>query len=500
MHEKEEGNPCGGSNSEETIEYDLSSGTPKKVVVGNTEIVISSERGAPSKSSETITVHGSTVAVKGLEIVIRTGTGPKCAEGPTGIVLSNDFTHIDKLTRGAIEAADSGGKYSVLEMRTPPGEGVALHTNRNEREVFYVLEGEWDVRVGDASRMLKAGDVANVSPSQPHAMRNAGETEGRALFFVSPGGLERFFREAEGLKPDSAERKGLEERFGIKVLRREFPIGEELFKKHQTTLRMVEIPDGEFEMGSPESDDLSSPIDRDGKAIWDERPQHRVKITKPFALGKFPVTVAQFRAFVKDCKYQTETQGKGKVGSTGLDLKTGQVETRPEFDWEKPGFTQTENHPVTCVNWKDAEAFCKWLSDKTGKCFRLPTEAEWEYACRGGRRTRFYNGDSIEGVNQIANVADELLSEQWVQNMDPPAPNKVILQNGSTGSMANPLPKGTRLDLVAYYDNSTGNPLNPSSPPRRVTFGEQTTDEMCFAFLSYTMDKEPAGGSFQLFK
>jgi formylglycine-generating enzyme required for sulfatase activity len=198
---------------------------------------------------------------------------------------------------------------------------------------------------------------------------------------------------------------------------------------------MVEVQPGEFEMGSPDSDDL---------AQADEKPQHCVRITRPFALSKFPITVGQFRAFVKDRKYRTETQRSGK-GSTGLDLNTGKVETRKDFTWENPGFSQTDDHPVTCVSWNDARAFCEWLSDKTGERFRLPTEAEWEYACRAGRKLRFYNGDKIDGVKDIANVADELLSKQWVQKVEPPVENTVILQSGAEGTMANPLPKGTPL-------------------------------------------------------
>ena len=67
----------------------------------------------------------------------------------------------------------------------------------------------------------------------------------------------------------------------------------------------------------------------------------------------------------------------------------------------KPGFEQTDQHPVVNVSWNDAVAFAEWLSRKEGKTYRLPTEAEWEYACRAGTTTRYFCGDDAEGLAEV---------------------------------------------------------------------------------------------------
>ncbi len=134
-------------------------------------------------------------------------------------------------------------------------------------------------------------------------------------------------------------------------------------------MTMVLIPAGEFLMGSADTD-------KDGAAA--EKPQHRVPITKPFWLGMHHVTVGQFRKFVEESKH---------------DAGTG---------WQKPFPSQTDNHPVVHVSWSDAKAFCDWLSRKEGKKYRLPTEAEWEYACRAGTRTKYGFGDDESNLGDYA--------------------------------------------------------------------------------------------------
>jgi formylglycine-generating enzyme len=185
-------------------------------------------------------------------------------------------------------------------------------------------------------------------------------------------------------------------------------------------MKLVEVPAGNFYMGSPATDPDAQP---------DENPLHLVKISKPFLMGKYPVTFGQFRTFVEETGYQTEGESAGS-GSTGLDLTTGKVETKPDYTWKQwlredkknpSGFRQTDKHPVVCVSWKDAQQFCEWLSQKEGKQYRLPTEAEWEYACRAGTATRFYSGDDEESLQHVANIADLSLQEKWVWGTtDPP--------------------------------------------------------------------------------
>jgi formylglycine-generating enzyme len=181
-------------------------------------------------------------------------------------------------------------------------------------------------------------------------------------------------------------------------------------------MELVLIPAGDFLMGAPDSDPDAAP---------NEKPQHRVKITKPMLMGRTEVTVGQFRKFVEEEAYSTEGE-RNRKGSFGLDLKTGMVEPRPEYTWlswlkkdpKRPvDFEQTDDHPVVCVSWEDARNFCRWLSGKEGIDYRLPTEAEWEYACRAGTTTRYSNGDDENALKDMANIADKSLQEKWIMEI-----------------------------------------------------------------------------------
>ena len=122
---------------------------------------------------------------------------------------------------------------------------------------------------------------------------------------------------------------------------------------------MVVIPAGSFDMGSPDSEDGQGD---------DEGPVRRVKVAV-FALGKTEITRGQFAAFVKKTKYD--------AGDKCWTFENGKFRER-DGDWRKPGYLQDDKHPVACINWNDAKAYAIWLSRKTGKQYRLPSEAEWE--------------------------------------------------------------------------------------------------------------------------
>ena len=129
---------------------------------------------------------------------------------------------------------------------------------------------------------------------------------------------------------------------------------------NDVNLEMVYIPSGKFIMGSPE-----------GEGDEREKPQHEVTIP-PFLMGKYPITQVQWRAIASLPKVKH-------------NLKTD------------PSYFQGNNHPVESVSWNDAVEFCQRLSQQTGKEFRLPSEAEWEYACRAGTTTPFHFGETITG-------------------------------------------------------------------------------------------------------
>jgi formylglycine-generating enzyme required for sulfatase activity len=170
-------------------------------------------------------------------------------------------------------------------------------------------------------------------------------------------------------------------------------------------MKLVRVPAGEFQMGSSEEDPNAEAA---------ERPAHHVRLTKGFSIGAYEVTVGQFGAFVEASGYQTEAEKEG-TGAAGYDAATRQFveENQPRFNWRNIGVEQTDEHPVVNVSWNDATAFCGWLSKKEGKRYRLPTEAEWEYACRGGTTTRFPTGDDDSSLKDAANIGDVSLKKSW---------------------------------------------------------------------------------------
>ena len=147
----------------------------------------------------------------------------------------------------------------------------------------------------------------------------------------------------------------------------------------------------------------------DASFFREEHPQRRVRITKPFYLGTYHVTRGQFRQFVNADSdgYKTDAEKGGRRGPGGLGpQRRKDFEWNEKYSWRNPGFEQSDEHPVVCVSWNDAIAFCNWLSKKGGKTYRLPTEAEWEYACRAGTKTRYYSGDDPETLATVGNVGD----------------------------------------------------------------------------------------------
>jgi sulfatase modifying factor 1 len=158
---------------------------------------------------------------------------------------------------------------------------------------------------------------------------------------------------------------------------------------------LVKVPAGSFVMGLSDAGIKHEGLSE--KLVADERPRHKVTIAKPFALGEHPVTRGEYAEYVRET---------GHVSKGCLVFNGRQWINDEKLSWRNPGYVQNDRHPVVCVSFDDAEGYVQWLSKKTGKAYRLPSEAEWEYAERAGTTTIRFWGDGRDQACQYANVGD----------------------------------------------------------------------------------------------
>jgi formylglycine-generating enzyme required for sulfatase activity len=159
---------------------------------------------------------------------------------------------------------------------------------------------------------------------------------------------------------------------------------------------LVALPRGSFDMGAQPAESQRLKLSE----FWGarERPQHRVTVSRAFAIARTEITRGQFAAFVRATGYAPAKGCWHFVGTEWL--------LDPERSWENPGFAQTDDHPATCLNWHDATAYAAWLAERTGQPYRLPSEAEWEYAARAGTQTAFWFGDDETQACAHMNLGD----------------------------------------------------------------------------------------------
>ena len=169
------------------------------------------------------------------------------------------------------------------------------------------------------------------------------------------------------------------------------------------------LPQGSFVMGAPpeEEEHENVPDYFRGHSV----PQHLVTIRYRLAIAKFDVTRDEYAQFV------TETNRPDPDSCFGPDT-SGRENDIKGANWHSPGFPQAGRDPVVCVNWDDAQAYVAWLSAKTGHVYRLPTEAEWEYAARAGTTTARYFSASPAELCRYVNHADLDYSEQNPHDSD----------------------------------------------------------------------------------
>ncbi len=282
----------------------------------------------------------------------------------------------------------------------------------------------WALSSGATRPLMDIRQLLAVAPEKPDAaapvpsqggqwsekIRKAGELALEGDYERAHELVNQLMRECESSDTDVRECAQWEKSLrGLEVALRRPPAQKSF--TNSIGMKLVRIPAGDYMMGS-----LKQEMDwirltfkktwRDGHKQWfqDELPLHPVRITRSFYMGATEVTVGQFREFVRETGFKSDAE-KGEGGMIWND-KEYRWSPDKKMKWDSLPWRIEDNQPVVFASWNDAQAFCRWLSRKEKRTYRLPTEAEWEMACRGGRAwVRFPWGNRLPGDGD-ANFGD----------------------------------------------------------------------------------------------
>jgi RNA polymerase sigma factor (TIGR02999 family) len=229
-------------------------------------------------------------------------------------------------------------------------------------------------------------------------------------------------------------------------------------------LTMVLIPPGEFMIGATDQEQvkwLSEAKAEHPNAKADAfvsihmEDQHFVRLTKPFWLGKFEFKTGQFRRFVESTGYSTDAETNGKGAAKPAADKV--FERLPELHWDNWGKISVDAGPVVNVSWNDAAKCCEWLSSQhPDMAFSLPTEAQWEFACRAGTRSSLYDCHTSEELRQYAQFGREV---HFIQRGGQLRPN-----NFGFYDMLGNVTEWCSNWLARYEKSQTDDPVGPAVP------------------------------------
>ncbi|QDT91989.1 bifunctional serine/threonine-protein kinase/formylglycine-generating enzyme family protein [Gimesia algae] len=259
-------------------------------------------------------------------------------------------------------------------------------------------------------------------------------------------------------------------------VKREVPLG-----AGESEIELMLIPPGKFLMG-----------DQTATSAESDAPQHQVSLTRPYYMSATEITNEQFREFVNATKYQTDAERSGGYGMTG-----GSWVKTMDYSWKNLGDLPVQNQaPAVSISWNDATAFCEWLSDKTGDRYRLPTEAEWEYACRAGTDSAWFFGDQPSEMDQYAWFLNN--SDGQVYPVKQKRPNAFGLYD----VYGNEWEWCQDYYSASYYSVSpVENPTGPAQGRERVRRGggfQQPAAQLTSYIRGHGLPETPSRGAFRI--
>ncbi len=265
---------------------------------------------------------------------------------------------------GEVQKGNTEEDYQAYLSQYPKGKFIALAKTRLARlkQEAQAATAEQDKQAWEAARQSNSADsYADYLNTYPQG-QYAALAQGRV----------------SKLKKDQAAEEAKQKHEAALAAA---PRAGQVFKDCPDCPEMVVIPAGSFNMGSNEN--------------YNEKPIHRVTFNKAYALGKTEITKGQFATFVNASNYAADNECWVFEFTSGF---FGSYKKRSGTNWRNPGYSQDDNHPVTCINWNDAKAYTSWLSRKSGKTYQLPTEAQWEYACRAGGTHTYCGSDNVDSI------------------------------------------------------------------------------------------------------
>jgi len=352
-----------------------------------------------------------------------------------------------------------------LKLQKPSDTGFSLDDLEKKAKEVEANKAQWSnnmKKMKTAFNQVSAYDKKNVSPGL--------KISAWQRFLGSYAGNDPYSEEDDNLRNRAQEQitRLEEKRLAMAKpparLQTQPTTGASSLKDPVTGMEFVFVKGGCYDMGDTFGD---------GEAV--EKPVHNVCVSD-FYMGKHEVKVGQFMKFVNDTSYKTEAEKGG-----GCYTYTGKVWGKDSTkNWRDPGFSQTDEHPVVCVSWNDSNAYIDWFNRKTGKTYRLPTEAEWEYAARSGGKNYKYSWGNGSPSGNIADESGKRQFSGWTiwQGYDDGyvftapegqfKPNDIGLydMSGNVWEWCQ-----DRYDKSYYSNSSKDNPQGPSSGSHRVLRG-----------------------------